>query len=57
MIVRYARVSSASQPLDVQIAALRDAGCTEIYREKESGAKTDRQQLAEAIGSRANGDT
>jgi len=36
---------------------LRDAGCERIFSEKESGAKTDRQQLARAIAALADGDT
>jgi DNA invertase Pin-like site-specific DNA recombinase len=56
MIVGYARVSSDSQSLEGQIAALRNADCSEIYREKEIGAKTDRQQLTRAIRSLADGD-
>ena len=35
--IGYARVSSADQNLDRQIAALRAEGCDEIYREKASG--------------------
>ena len=44
-MVGYARVSSEDQDLDLQLAALRDAGCKKIFREKVSGAKEDRSQL------------
>jgi len=36
---------------------LRATGCERIYSEKESGAKTDRQQLAKAIAALTAGDT
>jgi len=57
MIVGYARVSTDGQTLDAQHAALRDAGCERVFSEKESGAKTDRHQLAKAITALADGDT
>jgi DNA invertase Pin-like site-specific DNA recombinase len=57
MIIGYTRVSTDGQTLDAQQAALRDAGCERIFSEKESGAKTDRQQLARAIAALAQGDT
>ena len=41
----YARVSTASQNLDMQIEKLKDAGCDEIYAEKESGANNSRKKL------------
>ena len=57
MIVGYARVSTDGQTLDAQQAALREAGATRVFSEKISGAKTDRQQLANAIAALAEGDT
>ena len=39
MRVGYARVSTTSQNLDMQVSALTDAGCEKIYTEKESGVK------------------
>lgn len=45
----YARVSTDGQSLTAQLAELKDAGCTEICREKVSGARSDRKQLARAI--------
>jgi DNA invertase Pin-like site-specific DNA recombinase len=56
MIVGYARVSTDGQTLDAQQAALADAGATRVFAEKQSGAKTDRQQLAKAIAALAEGD-
>jgi DNA invertase Pin-like site-specific DNA recombinase len=55
--IGYARVSTDGQTLDAQQTALRDAGCERIFSEKESGAKTDRQQLARAIAALTVGDT
>ena len=57
MIVGYARVSTDGQTLDAQQAALREAGCARVYAEKQSGAKTDRQQLAKALAALGPGDT
>ena len=37
----YARVSTAEQNLDLQMDALRAAGCDEIVAEKQSGASID----------------
>jgi DNA invertase Pin-like site-specific DNA recombinase len=49
MIYGYARVSTDGQTLDSQIAALTAAGAEKVFSEKQSGAKTDRAQLAKAI--------
>ena len=42
----YARVSTNGQDLSSQEAELMTAGCAKIYREKVSGARTDRAELA-----------
>ena len=55
--IGYARVSTDGQTLDAQLAALADAGCGNVFAEKQSGAKTDRAQLAKAIAALAEGDT
>ena len=55
--IGYARVSTDGQTLDAQQAALRDAGATRVFAEKQSGAKTDRAQLAKAISALTAGDT
>ncbi|WP_239807477.1 recombinase family protein [Croceicoccus hydrothermalis] len=50
MQIGYARVSRGdSQDLDPQLRALTDAGCSIIYQEEASGAKSDRPELALAI--------
>jgi DNA invertase Pin-like site-specific DNA recombinase len=55
--IGYARVSSASQSLDRQIATLRAERCDEIFREKASGkAIKNRPQLEKAIDELGTGD-
>src|SRR5215212_12140760 len=54
----YARVSHPSQSLDVQIDALRAAGCTVIRAEKRSGSTTDgRTELQTLLEFVREGDT
>src|SRR4029077_10957184 len=45
----YARVSTRDQDLAAQDAELMAAGCAKVFREKVSGAKTDRPELAKVI--------
>ena len=42
----YARVSTRDQDLAAQDAELMAAGCAKVFKEKVSGAKTDRPELA-----------
>lgn len=56
MIYGYARVSTDGQTLDSQIAALTAAGAEKVFSEKQSGAKTDRAQLAKALAALTAGD-
>ena len=52
----YARVSSNGQELSGQTAELQAAGCGKVYREKASGAKTDRPELARLLRALEPGD-
>lgn len=55
-IVGYARVSTADQDYSGQIEALMAAGAAPIYREKISGARADRPQLAKLMAFLKAGD-
>lgn len=56
--IGYARVSSIGQSLDVQQAALAEAGCDKIFAEKKSGRRASaREQLALAVDYARDGDT
>jgi len=56
-VIGYARVSTDGQTLDAQQTALRSAGVSRIFAEKESGAKTARAALAKAVAALEPGDT
>jgi hypothetical protein len=45
----YARVSTNGQDLGSQETELLAAGCAKVFKEKVSGAKTDRAELAKVI--------
>lgn len=53
----YARVSTQDQNLDMQLDALKDFGCDQIFQEKITTRKTDRPQLEEMIKVLRPGDT
>jgi DNA invertase Pin-like site-specific DNA recombinase len=52
----YARVSTDGQTLDAQIAQLKAAGAEKIFREKMSGARADRPELARLVRTRISVD-
>jgi DNA invertase Pin-like site-specific DNA recombinase len=52
----YARVSTNGQDLSAQDAELMAAGCAKVFKEKASGAKSDRPALAKAISRLEEGD-
>ena len=56
MKVGYARVSTKDQTLDLQLDALKKAGCSKIYTETASGAKAHRPALAKLMDALRAGD-
>jgi hypothetical protein len=56
MIVGYARVSTRDQDFASQVAELTAAGCAKVYREKASGARGDRAELAKLMRRLDRGD-
>jgi DNA invertase Pin-like site-specific DNA recombinase len=56
MKIGYARVSTQEQDLTLQLDALDDAGCSEIYQEKITGAKRERPELQKMIEHLREGD-
>lgn len=58
MKIGYARVSTEEQSLDLQIDALRAAGCTQIFEDKGvTGSARKRPGLDEALQALSEGDT
>src|SRR5215208_525488 len=47
--IGYARISTQDQTLDLQLDALKKAGCGKIYTDTASGAKAERKGLTEAL--------
>lgn len=56
MKIGYARVSTQEQNLDLQLDALKKAGCEKIYQEKVSGMKTYRAELSKLLTQLRAGD-
>lgn len=56
MLVGYARVSTLDQHEDLQIDALRQAGCERIYADHASGAKSSRPELDRMLDMLREGD-
>jgi DNA invertase Pin-like site-specific DNA recombinase len=57
MNIGYARVSTLDQNLDLQMQALRKAGCKKIFREKVSGASRERPEFQRMLEQLRKGDT
>ena len=57
MDIGYARISTSDQNLHMQEDTLKSAGCTEIFKDIASGAKTSRPGLEEALSYVREGDT
>lgn len=51
MKIGYACVSTKDQNLDLQLDALKEAGCERIFEDKISGSKMERNGLSQAIQS------
>ena len=56
MNIGYARVSTKDQSLDLQVDALRRAGCDKVYQEVVSGAKAERPVLDALLADLRPGD-
>lgn len=49
MKVGYARVSTTGQSLEVQLETLQQAGCDEVFQEKQSGKLADNREQLQAV--------
>jgi DNA invertase Pin-like site-specific DNA recombinase len=56
MHIGYARVSAKDQSLDLQVDALKKAGCEQVFREVASGARTARPVLDDVLSRLREGD-
>ena len=49
MLIGYARVSTDEQHLQLQLDALKKAGCKQVFTDKAGGIRPERKGLAEAL--------
>jgi DNA invertase Pin-like site-specific DNA recombinase len=57
MLIGYARIPTHEQTLNLQRDALEKTGCTKIFTDTASGARTERKGLEEALNYVRKGDT
>lgn len=57
MKIGYARVSTEDQNPDLQLAALKQAGCTRLFMDKATGAHIKRHELVKCLKALTEGDT
>jgi len=57
MIIGYARVSTQDQHSDLQLDALIQAGCEQIYQEKITSKLRERPELTQCLRTLRKGDT
>ncbi|MDT0618315.1 recombinase family protein [Salinisphaera sp. P385] len=57
MLIGYARVSTVDQRPELQLDALRAAGCEQVFEDRISGATRERPQLATCLQTLRRGDT
>ena len=57
ILIGYARVSTEDQNLELQLSALKKAGCNKVFTDKTSGAGAERAGLKEALSHLRETDT